>query len=56
MYIKTSRPPGLANPNCLDVFADGGELFLLLENLSTRRFGPLKVPFVWLELNGVHPR
>ena len=38
-------------PQCLDAFADGGELFLLLEDLATRSFNGVRYSTSWEEMS-----
>jgi fructose-1,6-bisphosphatase/inositol monophosphatase family enzyme len=46
-------PEGSPTPRCLDAFADGGELFLLLEDLSTRGFDQALYNTSWPEITVV---
>ncbi|MBL90691.1 MAG: hypothetical protein CMH56_02625 [Myxococcales bacterium] len=46
-------PDGAPTPKCLDAFADGGELFLLLEDLGTRGFDQVLYSVSWLEITVV---
>jgi fructose-1,6-bisphosphatase/inositol monophosphatase family enzyme len=46
-------PAGSPTPKCLDAFADGGELFLLLEDLSTRGFDQALHDTSWSEITVV---
>jgi len=41
---------GSPTPACLDAFAEGGELFLLLEDLSTRGFDHVLYETTWSEI------
>jgi fructose-1,6-bisphosphatase/inositol monophosphatase family enzyme len=46
-------PEGSSTPKCLNAFADGGELFLLLEDLSTRGFDQAIYDTSWTEITVV---
>ena len=46
-------PPAAPTPDCLDAFAEGAELFLLLEDLGTRGFDEVSVFPSWEEVNVV---
>ena len=46
-------PDGSPTPECLDAFADGGELFLLLEDLTTRGFDQVLYDTSWSEITVV---
>ena len=41
---------GSPTPKCLDAFTDGGELFVLLEDLTTRGFDQVLVQASWREI------
>lgn len=46
-------PLGSPTPKCLDAFADGGELFLLLEDLASRGFDQVLYATSWSEITVV---
>ena len=46
-------PDGTHTPKCLDAFVDGGELFLLLEDLCTRGFDQVLYSVSWSEITVV---
>ena len=52
-YQNRDMPDSSPTPKCLDAFADGGELFLLLEDLGTRGFDKVLYSVSWSEITVV---
>ena len=52
-HQNQEAPQGAPTPRCLDAFAEDGELFLLLEDLSTRGYGHALHAVSWSEITVV---
>jgi len=52
-HLNPDIPEGSPSPRCLDSFSEGGELFLLLEDLATRGFDQALDSTSWTEISVV---